>query len=270
MSSTKGPGIYDISADEYHSHPAYGSSSIRRFSQGTPKEFIYQESSQREPTEAMKLGTAIHTAILEPHLLSETVVTWTGATRRGKAYEEFKSRNAGKIILTEVQGEVVHAAVKAIQAATSIAKLLSEGESEKSYIAQDPDTGLAIKARPDSRGEIRGKRFLLDVKTIRALDDRTIERAMADHGYGQQAAFYMDTVSLVEKRPVEDFFFLFVKNSMAVDMRFMRPDEEWISVGRERNRRALQGLEKCIRKSEWPGYPPNLEIIPCPTWAINS
>ncbi len=260
-------GVFEMPADEYHATDAWGSTSLRQFAKGTPREFYWKQQQPDEPTDAMKLGTAIHTAILEPHLLESTVAIWTGARRAGAAWDAFKAENAGKVLLTQVQGEICYAAASAITEAKSVYQFLQQGDNERSYFAQDPETGLWLKTRPDNRGHMAGKRFLVDVKTIRDLDGRTIIRSMADHGYGAQAAHYCDVVSLVEDEPCEDFFFLFVKNSLPVDIRFMQPDPEWVRIGRERNRAALRGLAECIQKDEWPGYPVGREWIPCPEWA---
>lgn len=260
-------GIFEMSSEEYHRHPAWGSSTVRKFASGTPKEFHYHRSQPNEPSDAMQLGTAIHTAILEPELMDDSVAVWTGGRRAGNAWKDFCAEHEGKVILTATQGEIMEAAAQAIQEAQTVYQFLALGDNERSYFAVDPETGLHLKTRPDNRSRIQGRRCLLDVKSIRDLSDRHIARSMFDLGYGAQAAFYCDVVALVEQEPCEDFFFLFVKNSLPVDIRFMQPDPEWIHAGRERNRKALHGLAECIEKDQWPGYPVRLETIDCPEWA---
>lgn len=278
------PGVYEMSAAAYHASPALGSTSIRQFSSMTALECRHKMLGGGKTTDQQHKGTAAHTAILEPHLVEESIAVWRHksesgklAPRSGKVWSAFQKEHAGKTIVTEKEWPNVVAMAQFMQdRASTVYQFLRRGDCERSYFAQDPETSLWVKTRPDNRGRMQGRRYLLDVKTIHSLEDRVIENAIAPptkqrshgrHAYCDQAAHYCDTVALVEEEPVEDFFFLFVRSTEPIDVRFMYLAPEWLEIGRERNRQALRGLAECIEKDEWPGYPVRLETIDCPDWA---
>ena len=54
---------YDLSNGEYHAHPARSKSYLWTLHSETP---AHAELSAGKTTKAMDLGTAVHTAVLEP------------------------------------------------------------------------------------------------------------------------------------------------------------------------------------------------------------
>ena len=96
-------GINHCSNENYHGDRKFKSSSTLKLFLKDPKEY-YKRYISGEPREeiyksAYDFGSYMHSIILEPEKTDSEFAIFDGATRRGKAYEEFKSANEGKTII---------------------------------------------------------------------------------------------------------------------------------------------------------------------------
>lgn len=96
--------------EEYKSLNAINASFLKACANGEYAGFKYLHEP-RTPSPAMNLGTAIHTALLEPHLFDSQVAVQKkvdGRTTEGKAYTKaFAETSVGKIIIDEQQFEII-------------------------------------------------------------------------------------------------------------------------------------------------------------------
>lgn len=117
-------GIFpNESFETYKSRHGLNQSALKSFAK-SPAHYLHGLTDNRE-TDAMRLGTAAHCAVLEPDRFARDFVVWCGAEllnmlggggiavwtartesgvmapRRGKAWESFCEEHAGKTILTE-------------------------------------------------------------------------------------------------------------------------------------------------------------------------
>lgn len=67
----------------------------------SPLHFRHRKLNPPKESPSYLLGTATHMSVLEPERFASDVVVFTGAARRGKAWDEFEQANALKLILTE-------------------------------------------------------------------------------------------------------------------------------------------------------------------------
>jgi hypothetical protein len=127
----------------------------------------YRHHTVKE-TEAMRIGRATHLAVLEPERYHREIVIWTGGTRRGKKWDQFRAEHEGMLILKEQDHEQAMRLSKAVRNDTHAARLLSGGSSEVSRVWCDPRTRLKCKARVDYEAEGR----IVDLKTTRNVRPR--------------------------------------------------------------------------------------------------
>ena len=96
-------GLFSMPAEQYHSHPAVGHSGLVRIMR-SPAHYKDVLTDPPDPTPAMRLGTAFHTALLEPDRFGQTFVVapkFDRRTKEGKAQAEaWDTENAGKTALT--------------------------------------------------------------------------------------------------------------------------------------------------------------------------
>jgi exodeoxyribonuclease VIII len=267
------PGAYpEMPSHDYHAlKDVLGSSSIKKWAEKgmTPRAWKFWREQPVTVTDPMKLGDAIHTAILEPEFYESRYAVWTGGRRAGKAWTEFNVAAAGATILTTVQDERARATAAYIKDyAENIYGVLRNGQSEVSYFASDPETGLAVKARADFYGEAGDHRVLVDLKSTSDVTPYARSKALVDKGYAIQLAFYMHVMEQATGQRPTSAFILWVPTTGPIDAVMDRVDPEAIEWGWKRAQAALAGIKECVDSGEFPGMHHAIETLNLPKWAL--
>ena len=79
--------------EHYFAINAESASGIKEFIK-SPAHYRQWQTGEREVTPAMKLGTAVHTCVLEPDMFAKHY-TWTDLDKRTKEFKEFCRKNRG-------------------------------------------------------------------------------------------------------------------------------------------------------------------------------
>ena len=266
--------LLSMPADHYHLHPAVGHSGLVRIMR-SPAHYREYVTHPPEATPAMQLGTAFHTALLEPDRFGDAFVVAPRFDRRTKdgkaAAEAWEADNAGKIALSAEQMAAIQSMAYLVRCHTGADKLLSHGLAEMSGFWTDPEAGIECKCRPDFL-VMEGDRIIgiVDVKTCCDASADGFARAIATLGYDVQAAFYQDGVKTLTGRTIP-FYFIAVEKDAPYAVAAYKASDEVIEVGRTKYRGALQLLTWCREHDTWPAYQPNgeIETINLPRWAAN-
>ena len=267
-------GLFSMPAEQYHSHPAVGHSGLVRIMR-SPAHYKDVLTDPPDPTPAMRLGTAFHTALLEPDRFGQTFVVapkFDRRTKEGKAQAEaWDTENAGKTALTPEDASKIDGMVTSVRGHIGAARLLSNGQAEMSGFWSDPETGAACKCRPDFiSGSIDDPVGIIDVKTACDASADGFSRAIASLSYDLQAAYYVDGMKELTGRKLP-FFFVVIEKDAPHAVAVYRASEALLETGRSKYRAALELLRWCQEKNSWPGYQPGGEIeeIDLPRWAAN-
>jgi hypothetical protein len=254
-------------SDEYHSHPAVGSTSLKRILR-SPAHYRYEQLNPSEPTPAMQFGTICHTAILEPQIFFRDKVimpTFSGAGAR-TAKEHFLLENHGKIIVTPDQMDTISGMLDAISKHESARQLLSGGVAEESYFDVDPETGILRKVRPDYMRKDLGN-LIIDVKTTTDASPQAFAKCVANLMYHLSAALYLDVVSSVIDQTLERFVIVAIEKDPPFGVAVYMLDERAIEAGRFLYQKALRTLKECRDSKQYPAYPDHVMNISIPSWA---
>lgn len=158
----------------------------------------------KEPTAALRIGSALHCAVLEP-MRFEAVATVAPAvdrrTKEGKAtYAAWQTAlPADAMVLDADEFETVRQASSALLA-SRFPSMLQTGEAEVSiYWDETIDLDgtpqiIGCKARLDWLGYGASGVVIADVKTTRDATPRAFARACATYGYAHQLAWYRRAV----------------------------------------------------------------------------
>ena len=84
MKKIKKPGIYELSNDEYHEQEALNKSGLLQLSKSPVHFFEWYNAPNEEPTNAMLVGTALHTAVLEPDKYDQSIIIAPNVDKRTK------------------------------------------------------------------------------------------------------------------------------------------------------------------------------------------
>ena len=139
----------DMPAAQYHAVDALSKSMMSKILK-SPAHYRAALDEHQEPTKSMQMGTAIHTAVLEPQLYSQVVAVVPpdidGRTKEGK---QWKEQHKSRIHLTHAEDIDVQGVANSVRRHPFWDIIHLSHKIEASVFAQDEQTGLALKARPD-------------------------------------------------------------------------------------------------------------------------
>jgi len=252
--------IADMSSADYHAHPAVSKSVLDKLARSPLHCRAYLDGERTEPTPAMLLGTAVHTAILEPERFDVEYAVFEGdrRTTAGKqAYADLVSR--GKSIVSASDSDVISSMAAAVRAHPVASALLRNGSAEQSVFWTDPMTGLGCKCRPDWW---RTDNIVVDVKTTEDASPAAFAKSIAGFRYHVQAAHYLAGTQ------ADRFVFIAVEKKAPYAVAVYELDAVSLEVGEAIRREELNIYDICSRAGEWPGYSPDIEVLSLPAWAF--
>ena len=259
------PGLTN---EAYHSLKAVSPSQIKVLGRSPMHyfdQFLAEDREKKEQTDAMKLGTALHTAVLEPDLWDSTIAvpphSFDRRTKVGKELAaEFERESAGKLVLSPDDAEQVRRMADAVRKHPAARFLLElPGRREASYTWTDPTTGLECKTRPDWHSEDR--RIVVDVKTTKDASRVEFAKSIANLDYHVQAAWNQDALQ------AEQFITIAVENVRPFAVAVYPASGAMIAAGQRRIEAAMTLLAECWATGVWPGYGELVqEPIELPGW----
>ena len=257
------PVNYDMTNNEYHSQPHLSSSGAKTIALQSLADYKHGE---RKETTAMLMGSAAHTLVFEPNQ-ADTIWQWDGR-RAGKEYNEFKESadEAGAIILNTKEYDQVNRMAEAVRANPAAAELLSgELVCEASVFAQDPLTGVELRARPDGwRTDIA---CVLDLKTTIDPSPEGVAKQTANLGYHIQESFYRRVMEL-DGHEVDRFIFIAVGKDAPYKVGIYELDAQSLNEGDAAVQYALEQYAIAQANNEW-GYDyGDLTTIRIPPWSF--
>ena len=269
MSDRPGPGLHRaFPEDAYHRLPYLSRSQLVEMRR-SPAHCWAARKKPGEPTPAMILGRAIHTALLEPEVYSERfAVRPPEITRAGtKAHTAWVDDELGdRTELTHRDDATAMAiATKALSEPSTSALLECEGETELTVIWDDAETGVRLRARLDRFIEGAMGGVILDPKSTVDASPDGFQGALGRYNYHWQAAVYMDGMKACGV-DVRSFAFMAFEKVEPYASAIYLLDEESIEQGRTEYRIALRRFAECERTGHWPGYGTNPITIGLPHW----
>ena len=236
----------------------------------SPKHYRHAvDAGDKEPTPAMRIGSAVHCAVLEPDEFPRRYVVWTGGARRGKAWTTFRdSVEDGREILTESECDRCIAIRDAVRNDPVAAKYLAgPGTFERVIQWTDEETGLRCKGIIDRcADDVDGKRVLVDLKTTADANPHKFAATAARLGYHGQFAYYFDGMD-ASGEPVDRVVMIVVETSGPFDVCVYNVGEEVLWAGEEMYRGLLEKVKGCMSLGRWPGRFLCEEEFTLPQWA---
>jgi exodeoxyribonuclease VIII len=228
----------------------------------------YREAldTPRVETPAMRLGTAIHCAVLEPERFElDYVVRPSDVDGRTKAGKEWAANAGSRIVLSASDGALIGRVADAVHAHERAAYWLdrvSVVEREEEWPIDWPGyMGYQGGGRPDALLDDGG---LLGLKTTRSL--ATFESQAARMRYTLQWAWYHDGLVALGRRPpvvVE----IVAETHAPYDVACFVISDAVLEVGRDEYRHACRVVRLGYETGEWPGAYPGDTLLTLPPWA---
>lgn len=280
-------GHVDMTNAEYQAADAVSKSQLDLVAESERKYWYRYVNPLRKPrkeTLAFLLGSAIHSAVLEP---DDFPLVYVGepegapnrptkaqlkAEKKSDAalksigfWTEFDQRHAGKTILTLDQMETALGCRDAVLQHKEARKLLHRGASERSYFGMDPETGARIKARLDWDDLANGR--VMDVKSTEDASKEGFRRSIMSYRYHVQQAWYEDVVgaALDDWKPL-DWTFLAIEKAPPHEIGLWKIERDMVRAARRLAHRDLRTILRCRKSGVWrdAGHAGPQEIVASP------
>lgn len=282
-------GIYaGIPNAEYHGGPGISKSGLDVIARSPLhfwQQYLNPERERREPTPAMVIGTAIHTAVLEPGDFGKRYVAVpadaprrpTDAQRNAKKpsdetlaaitwWDDFNAKAEGKEIITLDDAQTCMRIADQVRSHPTARKVFATGQAELSCYWTDAETGVLCKCRPDWLN----LPLIVDVKSTEDASRDAFMRSAWNYRYWVQAAWYMDGVEQATGQRPDAFIFGAFEKSAPHACAFYFADDAMIELGRQEYRKHLRVYAECLAADRWPGYPTDVLALGLPAWALKA
>ena len=200
----------------------------------------------------MNLGSAVHTLVLEEELFDSEfhiIHQQTKPRKNTPPHEKMMAEAQGKIILTADDYLQAALMAKAIRDNEQAVQLLQDCAIERSIYFTHESTGLQVKSRPDAW--CNG--IVIDLKTTSDAGMRAFQGSAMTYGYFLQAAVCNEALKSLNQT-MEHFVFLNVEKKPPFCTAIYMVDGEAIDYGVNQLDSLMEGLAKCIKEGNWPGY----------------
>ena len=227
----------------------------------------YRYSAKREATRAMEIGTAIHTAILEPERFQEEYVLLRDVKdRRASEYKAAVKVHGSERVLVASEADAVAGMQESIAASVAAKTALADSPyKELSAFVEDPETGVLLRARFDT---LSSKGASVDLKKTRNAQPSEFAKSVYNYRYHVQAAMYSHVYELITGEPLKKFWFLAVEDQPPHCAMLYSLDDVSLLVGHEEYRADLAAYAEAVGSGDWRGYAEPVQEISLPSWAF--
>lgn len=282
---------HDIPAEVYHRIPAMSASGMVAFNR-SPAHYRHERDISREETDAMRLGTALHCALLEPEVFGDSYVVLgpceavLKSGRRageacgagGKAFRDGFSY-CGKhdpspgepmplIPLSGAEADAITGMRDAVMEHPDASLFFrGRGASEVTGIWRDEDTGVLCKLRLDR--DIERAAIHADVKSCVSAQEHAFRRHAIQMGYPLKAAWYRRGMAALDRDAMGSTL-IAVEKTAPHGVQLFLVEEKQIETLNRLIDRNLARFAECLRTDVWPGYQRGMRTLEMLPWELEA
>lgn len=261
--------IHGLDESLYHAQPELSSTGARTLINDSPARFDYDRRHRRAGNSSFDVGHAAHAKILgvglevvtypDEHLTASGNVSTKAAT---VAWAE-EQREAGRAPVTPEQVADVDRMAEAVLAHDAARRILeSDGSPEVSVFAEDPETGIRVRARFDWLGSAAA-----DLKTTAGSASASgFGASAAKFDYPMQQVWYEDVFAWATNGVPVDFKFIVVEKSRPHFVAVHQFDDTVRLIAAEKAARARRLYAECMATDTWPAYGDDVIHTEIPNW----
>jgi len=259
--------ISDIANHTYHSSNGVSASSLIDMKQ-SPLHFYSRKFNkvQREETEAMRFGTAFHTALLEPEEFRRRSAVKT-ARKNSKEYKLWiQQLPHDHIIISEKEQKTLAEMLNVSANSTLLQDYLAGGDKEQTAFFRTPN-GMLGRTRPDI---VRPEHnTIIELKTADNSSFYKFRKSIHNRGYSLQAGWNCLAYEQVTGREVEKFYWVVIEKTPPYAYSVYEADEETLIYGKKEVEIALANIECCVQQKRWPSYNnEEIEVMDLPSFVV--
>lgn len=274
MSTITKPGVYNLTADEYHADPcplpSLSSSIAKLLVTQTPLHAWTAHSRlnpdfERKESSKFDIGSASHALILNDKRAFEIVDAENWTTKAAREKREM-ARAAGLIPLLKDEWIRVECMARAariqLDRHADAHDAFRNGKPEQTLIWQE--YGVWCRVRLDWLPDMR---FTFDdYKSTKSADPDAWSRNLFNLGFDIQAAFYKRGIRALKlcSDPVFRFIVQETETPHALSVVALMPGA--LDLAEHKIARAIDIWSRCLKTDTWPGYPQRTCYVDVPPW----
>lgn len=253
-------GIFQDSNEVYHEQEHIGASSLKMMAH-SPGHFWEAWKGVRVHKKAYDEGQIVHSVLLEQSLdgfvgRPEGI---DGRTKEGKA-QLAELAATGKTVIDTAVFQSLERRLDNFIASTEAMSVYNGAIIEESHYAQDPETGLYIKARPD----ILNGSVMADLKTTQNM--RTFDKQVWNLGYYIQAGLYSLVTEITTGKSITEFKFIAQEKTAPYGVQVFMFDHATVKFCQEKARELLNRVSVCTKENQFPIYDDTVKQLVPPPW----
>jgi len=256
---------FDLPNEEYHSMEGISKTNLDWINK-SPAHFRYNRAHPMKQTPAMAIGSAVHSAVLEPDLFLKEYCKAEKFDRRTKAgkeaYADFEAQNEDKIVIDTETYDMVMAMSDKVNSIPMFRNIMDGAKTEVSAFYNW--SGILRKSRADI---FREDGILADLKTCEDASYDAVQRSIVNWRYYVQSPFYLDNFTAATHRKYNQFIFIFVEKKPPYGVAFYAAGKEMLNKGTVAYKRNLDTYRECLETDVWPDYPETIIDVSLPPWA---
>jgi len=226
----------------------------------SPAHYQAYLNQEREETKALRMGSLIHCAVLQPEALNEKFVTAPEVDRRTKegkeTYAAFQSSlKPGMTVVSAEESAECHIIASAAKHALERMEVTFDMTE---FMFTTDHCGVQLKCAIDGVGT---DGYLYDLKTTEDASPAGILKAIRAYRYNLQAYFYRLCFETAFERRVLGFRFLFIEKTPPYATAWVEIGPELMSYACSDFEKALQTYRECTTLGEWPAYGDEVQVI---------
>jgi len=236
-----------------------------------PAKFRQRMDGPKEYKQVFDFGSVAHALVLGEGC---NFVAIDQPDYRSKAAQTERDaiRKDGKTPILTKELEQASAMAAAVYVHPLAGELLgAKGQAEVSWYADDPKTGIRLRARPDwaTSDYDPDRLWIVDYKTTVTANPKDFARKASDYGYHLQAAWYINVAELLGY-VAPAFVFIAQEKEPPYLVSVVEFDAQAIEEGAALSRQAIDVFKHCTDTGEWPGYPTDIHAMSLPPWAFKA
>lgn len=279
-----------LTLEQYLAIPALSASALMDFRR-SPAHYRWAQENPKDPTPAMLEGTALHMALLEPHLFADRYVA-LGQCDAIKKGDGQRCTNQGIVLRGDSSfcgvkghdpspGEPMPAGVhvmpaealdriegmkRAVLAHPEARQFFrGRGRSEVTGVWRDEETGVLCKIRLDR--DIDRAFIHADVKSTGDASEEVFRRQIGRMGYLWKSAWYRRGMAALGREATASVLIAVESQPPHGVAAYLLDEDDLTIVGREIDR-YISAFRTCLDADFWPGYDTGLRPMKLKPWDL--
>lgn len=254
---------------EYRASPGLSVSSLKELKRSP---LHYRHRLENPLVSApLTLGTAAHTATLEPERFGHQFAIWSRRSektgnlcpRNGQHWDAFQLENSDKSIITEDECSLALAIGHAVRSDPLAMRYLETGEPEVSMRWEMQ--GRQCRGRVDWFTRLDDEPYLVGLKTTRDCRLFVFGTQAARLEYALQWAWYFNGYTIIRGQKPK-LIEIVVESAPPHAVAVYNIPDDIVLQGEEEYMRLLERLTQCEQHNDWPGPVTEEQVLTLPTW----